>query len=149
AKGHEVSPSQVTATNFKKFFFKQPPGDDNSLGYVKFNLPNKWDIYLHDTPHREDFTKSDRARSSGCVRVQQPRQLAEYIMAKLEDKYFTQGKLDTMITTKKTTYEVLKNRIPVHIVYLTAFDDSTYTHTRFVKDIYKRDAKLAQLLKQG
>jgi murein L,D-transpeptidase YcbB/YkuD len=149
SKNREVSPSQVTAANYKKFFFKQPPGDDNSLGYVKFNLPNKWDIYLHDTPHREDFTQSYRAKSSGCIRVQQPREMAEYILSELNGKYFTQGKLDTMISTKKTTYETLTNRIPVHIVYLTAFDDSTYTHTRFVKDIYKRDAKLVQLLKQG
>ncbi len=149
SKGREVDPSQVTAANYKKFFFKQPPGDDNALGYVKFNLPNKWDIYLHDTPHREDFTQSYRAKSSGCIRVQQPREMAEYILSELNGEYFTQGKLDTMISTKKTTYETLTNCIPVHIVYLTAFDDSTYTHTRFVKDIYKRDAKLIQLLKQG
>ena len=149
ANGKEVSPYEVTADNYRKYFFKQPPGDDNALGYVKFNMPNKWDIYLHDTPHREDFAQSDRAKSSGCIRVQQPREMAEYILAELNDKYFTQGKLDTMIITKKTTYETLTNRIPVHVVYLTAFDDITYTHTRFVKDIYKRDAKLVKLLKQG
>jgi len=149
SKGKEVNPSEITAANYKKYFFKQPPGDDNALGYVKFNLPNKWDIYLHDTPHRGDFTNTDRAKSSGCIRRQNPREMAEYILSDIEGKEFTQEKMDSMISTHKTTYEKLTNNIPVHIVYLTAFDDSTYTHTRFVKDIYKRDAKLAQLLKQG
>jgi murein L,D-transpeptidase YcbB/YkuD len=147
-KGNHVDASQVNASNYKRFVFKQPPGDDNALGYVKFNLPNKWDIYLHDTPHREDFPKSDRALSSGCIRVQQPREMAEYILTELNNKRYPLERIDSVIVTHKTRYEVLKNKIPVHIVYLTAFDDSTYQHVRILKDFYKRDAKLIAALKQ-
>jgi L,D-transpeptidase YcbB len=116
------------------------------LGYVKFNLPNKWDIYLHDTPHREDFGKKDRAKSSGCIRVQQPKEMAEFILMELNGKRYPIERIDSVITTKKTRYEVLSNKIPVHIVYLTAFEDSKNARIHFIPDIYKRDRKLQALL---
>ncbi|MBS1771699.1 MAG: L,D-transpeptidase family protein [Bacteroidetes bacterium] len=144
-KGKAVDASVVNNNNYKRYVFRQDPGDDNSLGYVKFNLPNKWDIYLHDTPHREDFGKRDRFQSSGCIRVQKPRELAEFILSGVENRYFTQETLDSIIKTKKTRYEVLKNKIPVHIVYLTAFEDSTQ-HIHFIPDVYKRDRKLQAML---
>jgi len=146
-KGHEVDASRVNASNYKQFMFKQPPGDDNALGYVKFNLPNKWDIYLHDTPHRDLFDKTDRAQSSGCVRVQQPKEMAVYILSEIEKKNFTMETLDSAIRTQKTKWEILKNKIPVHIVYLTAFDDPSHSYSRFPQDIYKRDKALAMALK--
>ncbi len=145
-EGKPVQASLLNARNYKKFSYKQPPGDDNSLGYVKFNLPNPWDIYLHDTPHRDDFVKRMRALSSGCVRLQRPLDLAVYILGELEKRNFTPGKLDTMISTHKTRYEVLKNKIPVHITYLTAFEDTTGKHIRFARDIYHRDDKLINSL---
>lgn len=144
-KGNKVDPSQVNASNYKRFVFRQPPGDDNALGYVKFNMPNIWNIYLHDTPHRGDFNKSDRALSSGCIRVQYPREMAEYILATMNEKRFTQGRLDTIIKTQKTRYETMSNRPMVHIVYLTAWEDAT-SNIRFLRDFYKRDAKLIALL---
>ena len=104
-------------------------------GYVKFNLPNKWDIYLHATPHREDFGKKDRFLSSGCVRVQRPKELAEFILTEMEGKRYPISRIDSVITTKKTRYEVLKNKIPVHIVYLTAFEDTTGTQIHFLTDV--------------
>lgn len=145
-KGNQVSPSVVTASNYKRYVFRQAPGDDNALGYVKFNLPNKWDIYLHDTPHREDFGKKDRAKSSGCIRVQQPKEMAEFILTVLNGKRYPIERIDSVITTKKTRYEVLNNKIPVHIVYLTAFEDSKNARIHFIPDIYKRDRKLQALL---
>lgn len=145
-KGNRVSASGVNSNNYKRYVFRQDPGDDNALGYVKFNLPNKWDIYLHDTPHREDFGKKDRFLSSGCVRVQRPKELAEFILTEMEGKRYPISRIDSVITTKKTRYEVLKNKIPVHIVYLTAFEDTTGTQIHFLTDVYKRDAKLKALL---
>lgn len=145
--GKSVDASVVNTGNYKKYVFRQDPGDDNALGYVKFNLPNKLDIYLHDTPHREDFGKRDRFQSSGCIRVQQPKEMAEFILARLEGRRYTRERIDSVIETKKTRYEVLKNRIPVHIVYLTAFEDSTHTRVHFIYDMYKRDNKLKALLK--
>ena len=144
--GNLVNVSRINTKNYKRFTFKQAPGDDNALGYVKFNLPNKWDIYLHDTPHRGDFNKRDRALSSGCIRLSRPQDLAIFILGELEKRNYTQGRLDSIIATHKTRWEILKNKIPVHITYLTAFEDTTGTHLQFTRDIYHRDAKLMALL---
>ncbi len=144
--GKLVNVSRINAKNYKRYSYKQAPGDDNSLGYVKFNLPNPWDIYLHDTPHRDDFGKRDRALSSGCIRLQQPQEMAVFILSQIEKKDFTQGKLDTIISTHKTQWRVLSNKIPVHIAYLTAFEDTTGKHINFVRDVYHRDDKLISLL---
>ena len=149
SRGHIVDAGSINASNYKRYNYKQEPGDRNALGYVKFNLPNKWDIYLHDTPHREDFVKNYRALSSGCIRLQQPKELAEYILVQLNGKKdFDQNKLDSIITTHKTKWETLKNKLPVHIVYLTAFDMGTGNGVRFARDIYKRDAKLMAALSE-
>ncbi|MCD6013397.1 MAG: hypothetical protein K0Q79_3259 [Flavipsychrobacter sp.] len=145
-EGKRVQASAITAKNYRRYNYKQAPGDDNALGYVKFNLPNKWDIYLHDTPHREDFVKRFRALSSGCIRLQRPLDLAVYVLSDLEGKRYTPGRLDTVIKTHKTRWEVLKNKIPVHITYLTAFEDTTGKHIQFPRDIYHRDDKLMTLL---
>jgi len=144
--GNVISVNDINEKNYKRYSYRQAPGDDNSLGYVKFNLPNPWDIYLHDTPHRGDFANRYRALSSGCIRVQQPQQMALYILSELEKKRYDQDRLDSMIGTHKTRWEVLKNKIPVHIVYLTAFEDTTGSHIHLVSDIYNRDAKLIQAL---
>ncbi|MBS1690258.1 MAG: L,D-transpeptidase family protein, partial [Bacteroidetes bacterium] len=146
-KGNVVDASVITEKNYKRYIFKQAPGDDNSLGYVKFNLPNKWDIYLHDTPHRDDFPKRNRFLSSGCVRLEQPQQMALYILGTLENKRYTQERLDSVIQTHKTRWEILKTRIPVHIVYLTVFEDTTGQHLRFIRDIYQRDDRVLAALK--
>ncbi len=140
--GKLVNVAQVNSKNYRKFQYKQAAGDDNSLGNVKFNLPNPWDIYLHDTPHRGDFVKRFRALSSGCIRLNQPREMAVFILSELEKKDFTRGKLDTIISTHKTQWRVLSNKIPVHIAYLTAFEDTTGTHINFINDVYHRDEKL-------
>ncbi len=145
-KGKEVDATRVNSGNYKQYVFRQDPGDDNALGYVKFNLPNIWDIYLHDTPHREDFGKRDRFQSSGCIRVQKPKEMAEFILTYVEGRRYPISRIDSVIATKKTRFEVLKNRIPVHVVYLTAFEDSTHTGIHFLNDIYKRDAKLSGVL---
>lgn len=142
-KGNPVDATQVTGENYRRFLFKQPPGDNNALGYVKFNLPNKWDIYLHDTPHREDFKKRFRALSSGCIRVAQPRALASFILVDINGRNrFTEGYIDTLIDKKKSHWEVLRRKIPVHIVYLTAFDWTNGEGLRFAKDIYQRDQRI-------
>ena len=145
-KGNKIDPSQITMANFKRYQYKQDPGDDNSLGYVKFNLPNKWDIYLHDTPHRNDFGNSYRALSSGCIRLHKPQEMALYILGEIEKKKYDQNKLDSLIHTHHTVWELLRNKIPVHIVYLTAFQDTTGNHVHFARDVYKRDVRLLNAL---
>ena len=145
--GNVVDPSFINENNYKRYTYKQAPGDDNSLGYVKFNLPNPWDIYLHDTPHRDDFGKRDRFLSSGCIRLQYPKEMAIYILSDMEKKKnYTPGRLDSMIATHKTRWEILRTKIPVHIAYLTAYADTTGKHVQFMRDIYFRDDKLISLL---
>ena len=101
---------------------------------------------MHDTPHRDDFAKEYRAFSSGCVRLQQPQEMAMYILNDLEKLNYSQSRLDSAIATHKTRWIDLKNEIPVHIVYLTAFEDSTKEHARFPRDIYHRDTQLIAML---
>ncbi len=141
AKGRDVTAS-VNGSNYRKFSYRQPPGAHNSLGEVKFNLPNKWDIYLHDTPHRENFSSRMRALSSGCVRVQNPKLLAEAI---LEDREYTPEKIDSIIQTRRTKFEQLKRNLPVYIVYLTVAADSTGNQLRYLDDVYGRDNKMKKV----
>jgi murein L,D-transpeptidase YcbB/YkuD len=145
-KGRQVNASIINAKNYRSFAFRQPPGVRNALGEVKFNLPNKWDIYLHDTPHREDFPRHYRAKSSGCVRVERPRDFAEFILKDLEGRDFDQQIIDSIIQTRRTCSEQLSKKIPVHIVYLTAAEDASSGHIRLFTDIYHRDAKLIAAL---
>jgi murein L,D-transpeptidase YcbB/YkuD len=145
--GKPVNAAQVNAGNIRGYVLRQPPGEDNALGDIKFNLPNPWDIYLHDTPHRSDFAKRYRAKSSGCIRVEKPREFAEFILRDIEGRdRFDQTTIDSIIQTRKTRWEILKTKIPVHIVYLTALEDSTGNHVRLVQDIYGRDGKLMEML---
>ncbi len=141
AKGNDVTAS-VNGANYRRFSYRQPPGAHNSLGEVKFNLPNKWDIYLHDTPHRENFSNRVRALSSGCVRVQNPKLLAEAI---LEEQRYTPEKIDSIIQTRRTKFEQLKRNLPVYIVYLTVAPDSTGNQLRYLDDVYGRDTRMKKV----
>lgn len=145
-KGRPVDATAVTGANYRNYVYRQPPGARNALGEVKFNLPNNWDIYLHDTPHREDFPKRYRALSSGCVRVQDPKGLAAFILGGLEGKSkYTAGAIDSIITTRKSRWVNLSRPIPVHIYYVTAAVDST--GLRMLPDIYRKDARLVRALR--
>lgn len=147
SKGRQVDASVINASNYRRYAYRQPPGARNALGEIKFNMPNKWDIYLHDTPHREDFPRRDRALSSGCVRVQKPKEFAEFILSKQEGRTeFDQLLIDSLIQTRKTKFENLQEKIPVHLVYLTAFDSDDRDGVRYLGDIYKRDRKLLALI---
>lgn len=143
-KGRPVDATAVNGSNYKRYMYKQAPGVRNALGEVKFNLPNDHDIYLHDTPHREDFVKRYRANSSGCIRVQDPKGLAGYILGDLEGKQYSPGRIDSIIATRKSRWVKLDAPIPVHIVYITAATDEK--GLRILPDIYRRDAKLMRKL---
>jgi murein L,D-transpeptidase YcbB/YkuD len=75
-----VSPSNWNPDKYKNYRYVQAPGDDNSLGNVKFNFPNHYSVYLHDTNHRDYFNRTFRSLSSGCVRVENPLPLAQYML---------------------------------------------------------------------
>ena len=122
---------------------RQRPGDDNSLGRVKFMFPNQNNIYLHDTPAKSLFKKEDRALSHGCVRVQKAHELAKKILE--GDKNWTPAKIDAAMHSDKETQYALKRKIPVYIAYFTAVADPE-GNVKFFDDVYKRDNKLARML---
>ncbi len=122
---------------------RQKPGNENSLGLIKFMFPNQNNIYLHDTPAKSLFAKDERALSHGCVRVQKARDLAVEILK--GDKNWTPEKIDEAMHAGKEKYYTLKHKIPVYIAYLTAMADENGNVT-FFRDIYDRDGRLAAQL---
>ncbi|MCC3153538.1 L,D-transpeptidase family protein [Hymenobacter sp. BT770] len=130
----------VTEENFK-YTLRRRPGPENDLGNMKFIFPNSNDVYLHDTPHRELFSQSLRSFSHGCVRVQDPLRLATYL---LRDKpgWDQQTILDT-VARRREKYVPLKTKLPVYLVYFTAWADAD-GHPHFRDDIYGHDKALAR-----
>lgn len=124
----------------------QPPGERNALGRIRFNFPNKFLVYQHDTPDKHLFGKDERAYSHGCMRVQNPDQYAEVLLgiANPADKY-TAARIRGMYGNSELNIN-LSTPIPVHIVYQTAFvDEAGKLDIR--KDIYGRDARMIALMK--
>lgn len=125
-----------------KYWLRQKPGDDNALGRLKFMFPNKYSIYLHDTNSPELFSESERAFSHGCVRLEQPEELAELILTADGRSYSEIQQYQQVNSTKKVN---LKNPLPVHLTYQTAWVSDEGV-TNFRDDIYKHDRHaLAQL----
>lgn len=122
---------------------RQLPGENNSLGLVKFMFPNSNSIYLHDTPAKSLFEKENRAMSHGCIRVEKARDLAITILK--NDKEWTPEKIDEAMNEGEESTYALEDKIPVYIGYFTAWVDDE-GQINFYKDIYERDERLAQLL---
>jgi murein L,D-transpeptidase YcbB/YkuD len=139
-----VNWQNVTAANFN-YRLRQDPGPNNALGQVKFMFPNRYHVYLHDTPSRSLFNYTQRAFSSGCIRVSNPSQLAEYLL-KDNDGWSHEEVLTTM-THHKQRRVSLPEKVPVYLVYFTASVDAENT-IYFRPDIYQHDKKLAQTFNQ-
>ncbi|WP_298151861.1 L,D-transpeptidase family protein [Flavobacterium sp.] len=122
---------------------RQKPGENNSLGLVKFMFPNTNNIYLHDTPAKSLFGRDERALSHGCVRVEKARDLAIKILD--NDKNWSPEKIDEAMHAGKERQYALKRKIPVYIAYFTARADEN-GNISFYNDIYQRDNRLAHLL---
>lgn len=124
---------------------RQAPGPLNALGEVKFMFPNRHNVYLHDTPTRGLFASNRRDFSSGCVRVQDPIALAEWVAA--DTDRWTPEQVREIAAGDTETRLTLARTIPVHILYSTAVSDpDSATGIRFVDDIYDRDARLITAL---
>jgi murein L,D-transpeptidase YcbB/YkuD len=136
--------SQVDTENFP-YRLRQEPGPMNALGKIKFIFPNEYDVYLHDTPARELFEKPQRDFSHGCIRIEKPVELAEYLLK--NDPQWTREKILAAISDTQTKIVRLAEPIPIHVLYLTAWVDSEGT-INFRDDIYERDAVVAQALNQ-
>lgn len=120
------------------FRLRQKPAYTNALGRVKFVLPNPRAIYIHDTPNKMLFNNRKRSYSSGCIRIEKPLELVNYL---LKDQPIDRRKVRKKLSEKRPKAIVLKNPIPVYLVYFTSWrDDSGTIHFR--EDLYKRDRQM-------
>ena len=127
---------QVSTKNFPSSL-RQAPGPKNPLGTIKFIFPNRFQVYLHDTPSRTLFAKPERAFSHGCIRVEKPTELAEYVLRGVLSRERIVAGLG-----KQTSHKVpLAEPLPTYLVYRTVLvkDDGTL---QFRPDIYGYDARL-------
>jgi L,D-transpeptidase YcbB len=126
----------------------QPPGAANALGRIRFNFPNKFLVYQHDTPDKYLFAKEERAYSHGCMRVQNPDQYASVLLGiTLPNDHYTPEKIRSMYGTSEIDIK-FPTPIPVNITYQTAFVDDA-GKLQFRKDVYGRDAIMLALLKNA
>jgi murein L,D-transpeptidase YcbB/YkuD len=148
-EAREIDPRSVDWSQVQKqggsFVFRQDPGPDNALGRVKFMFPNKFSVYVHDTPHHELFEKTRRSFSSGCVRVAEPVELATYLLKRVPE--WTEEKILATIDGRERTIVSLPEPIPVQILYFTAWVDED-GEVNFRNDIYERDEPLYRALTQ-
>jgi murein L,D-transpeptidase YcbB/YkuD len=112
---------------------------------MKFMFPNKFNVYLHDTPSRELFAKSSRDFSSGCIRIERPLDLALFLLS--EDQEWSLEKLKTLLADQKEQTVKLPQAVPVHIQYWTAWVEDGGS-VSFRKDLYGRDNRVADALRE-
>ena len=117
--------------------FRQEPGSFNALGVVRVNMPNKYSVYMHDTPLKQLFGQSARAFSSGCVRVEKVQELVAWLLG--GQKGWSLEKVQAQIDSGKKIDVKLASPVPVHFVYLTAFAAGNGL-AQFRPDIYGRDS---------
>lgn len=137
--------NQYTARTFP-FAMRQPPSKGNALGLVKFMFPNKYNIYLHDTPAKNLFGREVRAYSHGCVRLADPFDFAYTLLAKQESN--PEAYFQSVLATGRETRVDLVNPVPVHILYRTAFTTAK-GHTQYRRDIYGRDGRIWNALSEA
>ena len=151
ADAREIDPAsvnwQTVSTRNFPYRFRQDPGPQNALGRIKFMFPNPHDVYLHDTPSKELFAKSRRDFSSGCIRIEKPLELAEYLLRKHPD--WPAEKIRNAVNGPDAAEKTVKlpEPIAVHLLYWTVWvDEQGLLH--FDTDIYNRDQALDAALQQ-
>lgn len=143
--GKPVDPKTVDWQALKGFPYivRQPAGPDNALGLVKFLFPNPHFVFLHDTNHRDLFDRTKRTFSSGCIRVRNPFDLAERLLA---DQDWSRARIDEVVASGKTTRVVLKQPMRILIAYNTARVPADTQQVHFRPDVYQRDAQVLAAL---
>ncbi|MBN3583700.1 L,D-transpeptidase family protein [Algoriphagus aestuarii] len=138
--GKLVDPGSID-WNAKSFpyLIRQKPGEGNSLGLVKFMFPNKHNVYIHDTNARSLFALDDRARSHGCIRIENPQNFAKALLA--NDPNWNIDKIENAMHQSQEKVVQLDRKIPVVLVYLTFWADSK-GNAHFREDLYDRDSEV-------
>lgn len=137
-----VNPASINWNIYKKnipYSIRQKPGKNNALGKIKFVFPNNFSIYLHDTPAKSLFNETARAFSHGCIRVEEPKKLALYLLRK--DNQWDEAKINGLLDRNKTFAIPLKPTMDIYIVYFTAWVDQT-GQINFRDDLYGLDNQL-------
>jgi murein L,D-transpeptidase YcbB/YkuD len=142
-KGNPVDPESVDLSNPAGYRFRQRPGTSNSLGLVKFMFPNTFNVYLHDTPADSLFARATRSLSHGCVRLEQPEELARYVLA--DQPSWTPEKIQAAMHGDQETIVKLREPIPVYLGYWTA-RISPDGILQFRNDVYGVDGRQTQTL---
>ncbi len=124
------------------YVLRQRPGPHNALGRLRFDLPNPYAVFLHDTPSRGLFARADRALSHGCIRVAEPVALAATVLA---DAAWDQAAIQAAIDDGATQTIALAAPLPIYVLYITAALDSAGT-VRYADDIYRRDDAIVRAL---
>ena len=150
ASNTKYNPQDIDWSQFDEKHFPyllvQRPSEHNSLGRIKFQTPNKFGIYLHDTPYRHLFSRDVRALSHGCIRLEKPKQLAAMLLGEnLNPTPESANQVVSLIDAKKTIRHSIIETVPVFIVYMTTWVDKDGI-TQFRDDIYDRDAKISNTL---
>jgi L,D-transpeptidase YcbB len=146
SKGEEV-PASVASVEHSTVMVREKPGPKNSLGLVKFMFPNPFNVYLHDTNAHYLFARNRRDYSHGCVRVQDPPKLAEWLLrdnSKWDPDTIQQTMNDDTVINKTVS---LGKSVPVVLFYGTAYVDGGEMH--FFKDLYGYDDDLEKELQHG
>jgi len=138
--------SAITPANFP-YFIRQKPGPWNALGNMAFMFPNPHNVFIHDTSARTLFSVEDRYFSHGCIRVEHPMKLALLLLKDQEAGAWTERRIQAIVEKRELLRVNLKNPMPVHITYLTAWADADGT-VQFRKDGYKRDPALKLAMRQ-
>ncbi len=150
SRGQEVSRANVNFNAYSArtfpFALKQPPSNRNALGLVKFMFPNKYNIYLHDTPSKDLFNRNVRAFSHGCIRLQQPFDFAYEILSRQQSDPKTY--FDAILNSGRQTQVRLDQTIPVHIIYRTATVPAKGP-AQYRPDIYGRDGQIWDALQKA
>jgi murein L,D-transpeptidase YcbB/YkuD len=143
--GREVDPGTIdwNRVDIRNLEIFQPPGPDNVLGRVKFVFPNEYDVYMHDTTQKQLFTKAVRAESHGCVRVQNPDELAAILLD--YDQGWSAARVESAIQNGYDQHVSLSRKIPVHITYFTLWVNDDGSMSKF-GDLYGHDARMAAAL---
>jgi L,D-transpeptidase YcbB len=116
---------------------RQKPGGNNALGKVKFLFPNSYNIYFHDTPAKDKFNYTQRTFSHGCIRLAEPKKLAMYLLR--NEPIYTEPVIDSLMNQTRETQVQLKKKLPVYILYMTAFVNVQTGQLQFRKDVYGQD----------
>ena len=126
----------------------QPPGAGNALGRIRFNFPNKFLVYQHDTPDKYLFKRDKRAYSHGCMRVENPLTYGEKLLSiELPNEHYTEARLEKMFGGNEININFPKP-IPVHLTYQTAFVDQD-GKLQLREDVYGRDARMIAIMKNN